>query len=162
MNEPVVCGRCTCQGRIPTTGQIVTMNRPMELIEQFPVQGVHTFAYHCLGCNGKAHVQLQPNKQTGQLEPVQVQLVGSDAEYRPHSVRPGEQVQIPVAYTLGHTMTAQASRVPTAPLMAPEAGIRLDTMIGEGTMITADHPMHPANIRRRMQSVRLSEFVERE
>jgi len=158
MNEPVVCGNCTCQGRLPT-GQIVTMNRPMELIEQYPVQGVHTFAYHCLGCNGKAHVQQRTNPQTGQLEAVQVQLVGADAEYRPHSVQPGEQVQIPVAYTLGHSATASASRVPAPPLQAPEVGIRLDARITDGTMITADHPMHPENIRRRMQSVRLSDFA---
>jgi hypothetical protein len=144
---------------MPDTGRQVIMSRPMELIEQYPVQGVATFAYHCTGCNGKAHVQQRVNPQTGLSEWVQVQLVGSDAEYRPAHVRPGEQVQIPVAYTLGSSRSSQASRVAMAPLQAPEAGIRLDSQITESTMITSDHPLHPENLRRRMQPIPLSDFT---
>lgn len=151
MNEPVVCHRCMCPGRLPN-GQVVSMSRPMELIEQYPVQGVHTYAFHCTGCNGKAHVQQRVNPQTGQPELVQVRLVGADAEYRPASVRPGEQVQIPVAYTLGRGGVGGD----VTPL--PEPGIRLDPRIGEGTMIMPDDPMHPEMLRRRMQGIPLSDF----
>lgn len=152
MNMPdVVCNNCTCPGRLPT-GQVVTMNRPMELIEQFPVHGVHTYALHCTGCNGKAYLQQRMNQQTKQPEFVQVQLRGAESEYKPNHVKPHERVQIPVAYTLG-------GQSPSPPIQLPEVGLSLDPRIGDQTLITPDHPMHPEAIRRRMQPVRLSEFT---
>lgn len=159
MNEPVVCSSCYVQGRLPN-GRVVSMNRPMEFTGQYPVQGVQTYAFHCFGCNSKAHLQYRRNRRTGETRLVQVRLTGDHDEYRPQTVSPNEQLQIPVAYTLGHTAAAQASHVPAPPIMTPEPSVQLDPRIGEGTMITADHPMHPANVRKRMQPVPVDELAQ--
>jgi hypothetical protein len=132
----------------------------MEFIGQYPVRGVHTFAFHCLGCNGKAYLQQQRDPRNGRNVMVPVHLVGSDAEYQPNHVKPQEAVQIPIAYTLGSN-GRQNHHVQAQPIQTPSPSIQLDPRIGNQTMITPDHPMHPDNVRRRIQPVRLDEFAGR-
>jgi hypothetical protein len=162
MNQEVECNNCVVQGQgqLPT-GQIVPIrrNRPMEFVGQYPVQGVHTFAFHCLGCNGRAYLQNQRDPRTGRPALVPVQLRGSEVEYQPNYVRPQEQVQVQVAYTLGQSASAAASHIPAPPITTPMPSVQLDPRIGRGTMITPDHPMHPENVRKRIQPVRPEELL---
>jgi hypothetical protein len=160
MNKEVSCANCVVQGRLPT-GQIIPMNRPMEFIGQYPVRGVHTFAFHCLGCNGKAYLQQQRDPRSGRGVLVPVHLVGADAEYQPNHVKPRESVQIPIAYTLGATGRAGHHIPIQQPITTPSPSIQLDPRISSQTMITPDHPMHPDNVRKRIQPVSLSDFLGR-
>lgn len=155
MNEGVVCSRCMCPGYLPN-GQVVTTNRPMELIGQFEVRGIPTFAFHCLGCNGKAHVQ-QVQDQQGSVAYRQVQLTGSDREYMPHSIKPTEQVQIPVAYTIGDGGQT-ARHFQTQPIAPPPAAFSLDPRQDPRDMLNPNDHMHPENLRRRLQPIRPGEF----
>lgn len=155
-NPRVDCSKCFCPGRLPD-GRLVQMNRPMTCLGQFPVQGVRTFSYHCESCNGKAHTQPRKDPRTGQVFMAQVRLTGSDAEFRPNSVGAREQVQIPVAFSLGGAGARHHVQAP--PIQTPVPSMQLDPRIGAGTMIPPSHPMHPNNIRTRMQPVKLSEFT---
>ena len=160
MNQQIACAQCQCQGRLPN-GQVVAMNKPMDFIGQYPVRGVHTYAFHCMGCNGKAFLQPRQDPRSGRNVLVPVHLVGADAEYQPNHVKPREQLQIPIAYTLGHSAQSQAGHVRVEPIRTPIPAMQLDPRIGPGTMITHDNPMHPNNVRQRLQPVSLSEFVGR-
>jgi len=157
----VSCHQCVCPGRDVITGRLVQMSRPMDLLHQFQVKGVHTYELHCGGCSGKAHIQRLKNPHTGQAQMVHVRLTGSDEEFRPNSIRPGEQVQIPVAYTLGHSPSSQASHIPAPPIQTPVPSIQLDPRIGRDAMIPPGHPMHPNSLRARMRPVRLNELTGR-
>lgn len=143
MTQDVQCGRC---------------GRQMHFVTQFQASGVPTFAFHCTGCNGKAHLQQRMNPQTRQPQWVQVQLTGNHNEYRPQSVRPNDQVQIPVAYTLGSSPHAARSHVRMAPLPPPPTAYRLDPSLDQHQIPGLNDPMHPENLRRTMQPIRLEEF----
>jgi hypothetical protein len=78
----------------------------------------------------------------------QVRLTGRDEEYRPNSISPHETVQIPVAYTIGGRSSARSPRrVQSQPLKPPAPAFRLG---GQAQMLPPNHPMHPANLRRRI------------
>lgn len=125
--EAVVCGRD---------------GRQMTLLCQFQVQGVDTFRYHCFGCGGRADIQMQGNQAR------QVQLSGHVSEWKPQSIRPHDQIEIPVAYTLGHSRTG-IKRVPTQPMAPPQAAYRLAPG-QENRALPPGHPMHPDELRRRI------------
>jgi hypothetical protein len=156
MNEEVVCGRCKVQGRVVETGQVVMTDRPMEFIRQYPVNGVNTWHYHCMGCNGKVYLQqvvdprtgrVMADPRTGRPRYQQVRLTGSPDEFKPNSVKPHEQLQIEAAYTIGGAPATK--RVPVDPIPAPQPAYTLDPS-QQGRSLHPNHPMHPANIRRRM------------
>lgn len=134
------------------------MNRPMDYVGQFNVQGTPTFAFHCMGCNGKAHLQHYTDQRTGQVGLRQVQLTGNHNEYRPNSIRPTEQVKIPVAYTLGHSSSAQASRVRTGAAAPLPVAYSLDPNQDPRAVVSPRDPMHPANLRERIAPWRLDEL----
>jgi hypothetical protein len=155
MNESVACGNCKVPGKLPD-GRVVMTDRPMELVGQYPVNGVNTWGYHCMGCNGKAHLQqvfdpgtgkAMGNPQTGGPAYRQVQLTGSPDEFRPHPIGPNEQVKIEAAYTIGGTSSAK--RVPADPIPLPQPAYTLSPD-QQGAVLHPSHPMHPANLRRRM------------
>lgn len=162
MNQEVECSNCVvqAQGRLPD-GRVVNYhrNRPMEFTGQYPVQGIHTFAFHCFGCNGKAYLQHRRDPRTGRTALVPVVLRGCESEYQPNYVKPREQVQVEVAFTLGNSPSAARSHIPAAPITTPSPSVQLDPRIGAGTLITPDHPMHPANVRKRIQPVRPEELL---
>lgn len=132
-------------------------DRPMHFTGQFNVHGVATYGYHCDGCNGRVHLQSRRDQRTGQAHMVQVALNGSESEYRPRKLDPREELAIPVAYTLGDAPNRRT--VQATPITTPEPAVRLDPRIDNGTMIGPDHPWHPANIRKRLQPVRLDELI---
>ncbi len=156
--EDAVCGQCMVPGKLPD-GRMVNMNRPMDLIGQFPVHGVPTFSWHCMGCNGKAHTQQHADPRTGQPQWVQVRLQNTDQEFRPNSIRPGEQVQIQAAYSLGNSAAAHASHVQVAPLPPPAPAYSLDPRVDPNMQLPPNHPMHPSQIRARMQPVRPEDWL---
>jgi hypothetical protein len=127
-------------------------NTLIRLLNQFPVKGVPTFEYHCTRCNGKVHLQLAKNPQTGETFAKQIRLTGSPDEFRPESIRPNSQVEIPVAYPLGSSRSA--SHVKAPPLMPPPPAYRLGAGVQQGGQVPADHPMHPNQIRKRIQPIR--------
>jgi len=133
--DAVVCGRD---------------GRQMTLLCQFQVRGVDTLRFHCFGCGGRADVQLQGSQAR------QVQLNGHISEWKPEPVRPHDQVQIPVAYTLGHSRSSAIRRVPAQPLMPPEPAYRLAPG-QENRMLPPGHPMHPDEIRRRIMGNQTTE-----
>jgi hypothetical protein len=112
---------------------------------------VPTFEYHCTACNGKVHLQIHKNPQTGEQFAKQIRLTGNPNEFRPEAIRPNSQVQIPVAYTLGGSK--QARHVPAAPLRPPPSAYTLGDQGSQG-QLPPNHPMHPNQIRRRMQAQR--------
>jgi hypothetical protein len=122
------------------------------LLNQFQVAGVPTFEYHCTRCNGKVHLQLAKNPQTGETYAKQIRLTGSPEEFRPQSIRPNSQMQIPVAYTLGSSRSA--SHVRTDPIMPPPPAYRLGAGGQGGGQLAPNHPMHPNQIRKRIQPIR--------
>jgi hypothetical protein len=136
----IQCGRC---------------NVMIPLLNQFPVRGIPTFEYHCTSCNGKVHLQLVKDR-SGQTVAQQVRLTGSADEFRPHSIRPNEQVQIPVAYTLGSTPVTQA-RISAQPIQPPQPAYTLGGNQAPRQQLPPNHPMHPRQIRRRVQPIRLQE-----
>lgn len=158
MNQDVVCSNCRCQGKRPD-GQIVLMQRPMEFVGQWNVQGTPTFAFHCMGCNGKAYLQQARNPQTGDVGYRQVRLTGSDEEYRPSSVRPHERMQIPVAYTVGSSPSMNRTRIPMGSPPTLPVAFSLDPRMGNDTLIKPSNPMHPANIRKRIQPWSLDDLT---
>lgn len=135
--KAIQCGRC--EVLIP-------------LLHQFPVNGVQTFEYHCTSCNGKVHLQLAKNPQTGEVVAKQVRLTGSPNEYRPDPVRPNTQLQIPVAYTLGGAPTTR--HVPAPPVKPPAPAYTLGEEQKRQQRLHPSHPMHPDQIRRRIQPIR--------
>jgi hypothetical protein len=124
------------------------------LLNQFPVQGVPTFEYHCTSCNGKVHLQLAKDPRTGQTYAKQIRLTGSPDEFRPNPIRPGHQVKIPVAYTLGAKRGARTSHVKVKPLTYPKPAYTLGKDTREEPQLPLNHPMHPNQIRRRIQPIR--------
>ena len=116
-------------------------NHQMKFENNFPVQGVPNFRFRCPRCGGTADIQFHNG------EWVQVRLTGDPREFRPPSIRPGEQLQIPVAYTLGSAPAR--STVPVEPWTPPAPAYTLAPG-QQGTSIAANHPMHPNNIRQRM------------
>lgn len=133
--KTIECGRC---------------NVLVPLLNQFPVKNVPTFEYHCSGCHGKVHLQLVKNPVTGEAVAKQVRLSGSHEEFRPNPIRPSHQVQIPVAYTLGKAPSTR--HVQTPPVQTPAPAYTL----GEGgsRRLPEDHPMHPNQMRKRIQPIR--------
>ena len=156
MSLDVRCHQCQCRGQDQVTGQIVMMERPMELLHHFPVQygkqSFQTLEFRCGGCQGQAHVQKRPHPQNPNvLVWQQVRLNPADPrEFKPNSIRPGEQVQIPVAYTLGNSPVARR-RVPVGPPPTLPVAYSLDPNANPNTMISPHDPMHPANIHKRVQ-----------
>jgi hypothetical protein len=137
--KAIVCGNC---------------NVLIPLLNNFPVQGVPTFEYHCTSCNGKVHLQLNKNPQ-GHVFAKQIRLTGSPDEFRPNAIRPHHQVQIPVAYTLGNKKQRATKHVPVAPIKAPRPAYTLGGAQQEA-QLPPNHPMHPNQIRRRLQPIRWS------
>ena len=154
----VRCQRCPCQFQDQQTGRVFTDNQPMELVAQFGVRGAKTLEYRCMSCSGKANMQQRRNPHTGRPQWCQVRLTGSDEEYRPNSIKPGEQVQIPVAYTIGSSAVT-ARRVPVGPPPTIPVAFSLDPRIGSDAQIQANDPMHPHNLRKRMQPWRLDQLT---
>jgi len=114
----------------------------MTLLCQFQVHGVDTYRYHCFGCGGRADVQMQGSQAR------QVQLNGHVSEWKPQPVRPHDQIEIPVAYTLGHSR-APIRRVPTQPIAPPQPAYRLAP--GQDMRpVPPGHPMHPDELRRKI------------
>lgn len=146
----ITCARCMCPGRLPN-GHVVQTNKPMDLIGQYPVRGVHTFAFHCVGCNGKAYIQPQKDPQTGRTIYRQVQLTGHDEEFRPNAISPREQVQIAVAYTIGGGGSRQGapSRVRTSAATMKAPAISLDSR-NPNEQIGPDDHRHPYQVRKRI------------
>ena len=139
--KAIECGTCS------------TPQRPViiPLLHQYPVRGVQTFEYHCSGCNGKVWLQLVRNARTGEIVAKQVRLTGSPEEFRPEPIRPGIKLQIPVAYTLGNSKSTR--HVEADPLQPPSPAYTLGTNQPQQEL-PPDHPMHPDQIRRRMQPIR--------
>jgi len=166
MSIEIACSNCRCPGKLPD-GRMVTMERPMELIDQFRVQGRPTFRFNCGGCNGKAEIQhtIDPrtgrparNPHTGEVLYHQIRLTGNHNEFRPNSIKPKEQIQVPVAYTLGES-AATRHRVPVAPLPQIPVAFSLDPRINADTQIQGNDPMHPNNIRNRIQAWTLDQLT---
>ena len=84
----------------------------------------------------------------------QVRLTGSADEFRPNAIRPHHQVKIPVAYTLGAKKGAPARHVPVKPLRYPKAAYTLGKETQQEPQLPPNHPMHPNQIRRRIQPIR--------
>ena len=124
-------------------------NTLVPLLNQFQVKGVPTLEYHCTRCNGKVHLQIAKNPQTGETYAKQIRLTGSPDEFRPDAIRPNHQVQIPVAYTLGSSKSA--SHVQAPPIKPPAPAYRLG---GEQGDPRPGHHMHPKQIRKRIQPIR--------
>lgn len=150
--EDLVCAHCVIPGRLPD-GRMVNMNRPMELVRQFSVQGRPTCAWHCMGCNGRINTQLQTDPGTGQPRWVPMNPRATEEEYRPQAVRlqSQERLQIQAAYSLGSSPASAANRE-LPPLPAPEKAYSLDP--SRDAPLPPGHPMHPDQIRARMQPVR--------
>jgi hypothetical protein len=141
----IECGTCSVPGH----------PRHVPLLNQYrvpPSGGIPTFEYHCTSCNGKVVLQIHKNPQTGETYAKQVRLTGSPDEFRPDPIRPNTQVQIPVAYTLGGAKSVQ--HVPAPPLKAPPAAYTLGGAGQRQRRLPPNHPMHPDQIRRRIQPVR--------
>jgi hypothetical protein len=132
----IECGRCFV---------------PIPLLNQFQVKGVPTFEYHCTGCNGKVHLQIHKDAR-GKPYAKQIRLTGSPDEFRPEPIRPGHQLQIPVAYTLG--ASPSASHVKAPPLVPPPAAYTLGNAGQQQQKLPENHPMHPNQIRKRIQPIR--------
>lgn len=148
-NVDVRCGSCRCHCYDRKLNKVVYTERPMTRIDSYSVQGTHTQQYHCETCGGKATLQLvkQPD---GRGAWQQVRLTGSDEEYRPQTVNPRSAIQVQPAYSVGpgtgrhyvELSGAQArAEVPVAYSLNPAADEEFDR----------NHPMHPVNMRRRIQ-----------
>ncbi len=124
------------------------------LLNQYTVKNVPTFEYHCTSCNGKVHLQLAKNPMTGQVVAKQIRLTGAPDEFRPNAIRPHHQVQIPVAYTLGAKPGSTTNHVPIKPLRPPRPAYTLGRETQQEPQLPPDHPMHPNQIRRRIQPIR--------
>lgn len=147
----IECATCTQRMRRP-----VTLNP----LEQFQVQNLpgDVFAYHCTTCNGKVHINYFKDPRSGQMVARQVRLTGSPDEFRPNSIRPHEQVQIPVAYTLGSTpVTAKRQQSAQQSIAPPQPAYTLGQGARQPGQFPANHPMHPSQIRQRIQPIRLQE-----
>lgn len=135
--KAIQCGRC---------------NVLIPLLNQYPVRGVPTFEYHCTGCNGKVHLQIVKGPD-GRPVARQIRLTGSADEFRPQAISPREQMQIPVAYTLGSSPSSARSRVQAPPLQPPQPAYSLGSS-HDDAILDPRHPMHPDQIRRRLHPVR--------
>lgn len=147
----ITCARCMCPGRLPN-GRVVQTNKPMELLTDYPVRGVQTFAFHCTGCNGKAYIQKKKDPQTGRMFYQPVRLTGSDEEFRPNAISPFEQVQIPVAYTIGGSSRptrGSPSHVRTRPATLKAPAISLDPR-NPNEQIDPNDYRHPYQVRKRI------------
>lgn len=121
----------------------------MPLLAQFKAHGHPTFRYQCTRCGGKADIQFRQSPD-GKTYGQQVNLSGNPKEWLPQPVSPKDQLEIPVAYTLGNA-PANARRTEVEPLTI-ETAYSLSPG-GQQRELDPNDPSHPANIRRRIQPI---------
>lgn len=136
-------------------------NRPAFLVGQYKAraaansaQSVQTLDFHCTGCNGR--IYLQPaGRGSGGVRWHPVQLPRRDIAVNP--IKPQEQMQLQAAYTLSESTTPASHHRSVPPLPAPQVAYRLEVQ-APGAMISELDPLHPANLRRRLNPHRLQDM----